>query len=114
MCQTSLTESGVHSWEFVDRRAPKKGFGRFVDMARGFVFECVAILRISLQRNRVDEGESSNLEGWIRRVIEDDERSEVFPGFIDHELRTTNYELMDSSEILYTVNVRSRGRIKEE
>ena len=33
----------------------KKDFSRFIDIARGSVFECVAILQICLQQDYIDE-----------------------------------------------------------
>jgi four helix bundle protein len=40
----------------------KKDFGRFIDMARGSVFECVTILKIALRQNYLSQSEFNNLE----------------------------------------------------
>ena len=40
----------------------KKDFGRFIDMARGSIFECVTILKISLKQNYISQTEFNNLE----------------------------------------------------
>jgi four helix bundle protein len=46
----------------------KKDFSRFVDMARGSIFECVTILRISLQQDLVNEGEFNDLRAGLVEI----------------------------------------------
>ncbi len=40
----------------------KKDFSRFIDMARGSIFECVAALRISLKQRYLDQKKFVDLE----------------------------------------------------
>lgn len=44
----------------------KKDFVRFIDMARGSVFECVAVLQISLKQGYLNEKGFINLKGQLR------------------------------------------------
>lgn len=40
----------------------KKDFGRFIDMARGSIFECVAVLKLSARQNYINQLKFSELE----------------------------------------------------
>ena len=40
----------------------KKDFGRFIDMARGSIFECVTILKISVKQNYINQLKFNDLE----------------------------------------------------
>lgn len=46
----------------------KKEFNRFIDMARGSVFECVAILRISIKQNYIDSLRFKQLESDLEEI----------------------------------------------
>ena len=46
----------------------KKDFGRFIDMARGSVFECVTILKISVKQNYINQSEFNNLENDLVEI----------------------------------------------
>ena len=46
----------------------KKDFNRFVDMARGSVFECVTILQISEKLNYLGRGEISEFHGRLVEI----------------------------------------------
>ena len=43
----------------------KKDFSRFIDMARGSVFECVVMLQISQQQGYVNDGKVADLENAL-------------------------------------------------
>ena len=43
----------------------KKDFSRFIDMARGSVFECAAVLQISLKLSYLDRKEYNDLESKL-------------------------------------------------
>lgn len=43
----------------------KKDFSRFIDMARGSVFECVAILQISRKQSYINQEKFSELESRL-------------------------------------------------
>ena len=43
----------------------KKDFNRFIDMARGSIFECVTILRISLKQEYLNQKRYTDLEGKL-------------------------------------------------
>jgi len=43
----------------------KKDFGRFIDMARGSVFECVTILQISREQRYVSDGKFVDLRNKL-------------------------------------------------
>ena len=46
----------------------KKDFGRFIDMARGSIFECVAILQISLKQNYISLSELENIRSDLVEI----------------------------------------------
>ena len=46
----------------------KKDFGRFIDMARGSIFECVAILQISLKQNYISQSELENIRSDLVEI----------------------------------------------
>lgn len=46
----------------------KKDFSRFIDMARGSIFECVTILQISLKQNYVEESKFEQLEDHLVEI----------------------------------------------
>jgi len=46
----------------------KKDFGRFIDMARGSVFECVTILKISVKQNYINQSEFNNFENDLVEI----------------------------------------------
>jgi len=72
----------------------KKDFRRFLDMARGSVFECMAILQISLKRDYVGPDEFSRLRGdlvTISKMLSGLKRS-LAPETMSNELQTTNHE----------------------
>jgi four helix bundle protein len=46
----------------------KKDFGRFIDMARGSVFECVTILKISAKQNYIKQSEFNNFENDLVEI----------------------------------------------
>jgi four helix bundle protein len=43
----------------------KRDFGRFIDMARGSIFECVTALRISLKQRYLDQNKFGDLENKL-------------------------------------------------
>jgi len=43
----------------------KKDFSRFIDMARGSLFECVALLRVSLRQSYINQEDFTRLEGEL-------------------------------------------------
>ena len=43
----------------------KKDFSRFIDMARGSVFECVAMLQVAQQQGYVNDGRTADLENAL-------------------------------------------------
>jgi len=43
----------------------KKDFGRFIDMARGSVFECVTLLQISVKQNHVGQEKYAELRSEL-------------------------------------------------
>ena len=43
----------------------KKDFGRFIDMARGSIFECVTILQVSLKQNYIDKNKFNQLKNIL-------------------------------------------------
>ena len=64
----------------------KKDFGRFLDIARGSLFECVSILQISLKQNYID------------KVVFDETRKELVViakmlSGLKRGIKTTNNEL---------------------
>ena len=46
----------------------KKDFSRFVDMARGSVFECVALSEISLKQKYINKSEFSSLRNELTDI----------------------------------------------
>lgn len=46
----------------------KNDFNRFLDMARGSVFECLTILRISMKQNYINQLEFDNLENDLAEI----------------------------------------------
>jgi len=46
----------------------KKDFGRFIDMARGSIFECVAILQISLKQNYISQSGFENIRSDLVEI----------------------------------------------
>jgi four helix bundle protein len=46
----------------------KKDFSRFIDMARGSVFECVTLLRISLKQRYIEEKQDTDLGNVLTDV----------------------------------------------
>jgi len=43
----------------------KKDFSRFIDVARGSIFECVTVLQISLKQGYVDKKNFTNLQNKL-------------------------------------------------
>ena len=46
----------------------KKDFCRFIDMARGSVFECVTLLQISLKQRYIEEKQCTDLRNVLTNV----------------------------------------------
>ncbi len=46
----------------------KKDFGRFIDMARGSVFECVTLLKISMNQSYVGQQEYNNIRNNLTNL----------------------------------------------
>ena len=46
----------------------KKDFSRFIDMARGSLFECVTLLQISAKQNHLDQQVYSELRGNLTEL----------------------------------------------
>jgi four helix bundle protein len=46
----------------------KKDFSRFIDMARGSVFECAAISKISLKQNYINQSKFNRLESDLAEI----------------------------------------------
>ena len=46
----------------------KKDFSRFIDMAKGSVFECIAVLQISLQEKYLSESEYKKLRTQFEEI----------------------------------------------
>jgi four helix bundle protein len=46
----------------------KKEFGRFIDIGRGSVFECVALLQISLKQGYMDENKFIDLRNELTEL----------------------------------------------
>ena len=46
----------------------KKDFNRFIDMARGSVFECVTILQISSKQNYIDKNKLEQIEAYLVEI----------------------------------------------
>lgn len=70
----------------------KKDFGRFLDMARGSVFECIAILQISERRDYAGSGKCDELRGRlidISKMLSGLKRS-LAPGTTNNEQQTMN------------------------
>jgi len=73
----------------------KKDFNRFVDMARGSVFECVAILQISERISYISQLQFDELRDRlveISKMLSGLKRS-LAPATPDQEQCTMNYEL---------------------
>ena len=46
----------------------KKDFCRFIDMARGSVFECVTLLQISLKQRYIEENQCTDLRNVLTNI----------------------------------------------
>ena len=46
----------------------KKDFGRSIDMARGSVFECVAILKVSVRQKYIKHSDFDNLQNSLVEI----------------------------------------------
>jgi len=65
----------------------KKDFSRFIDLARGSVFECVTVLQISLKQGYLDQRKFIELEDRLINL------SKMLSGLkrsMNNELRTVN------------------------
>jgi four helix bundle protein len=47
---------------------PKKDFRRFLDIARGSVYECVAVLRISFKQNYINKSKFEELKEYLAEI----------------------------------------------
>jgi four helix bundle protein len=73
----------------------KKEFNRFLDTARGSVFECVTILRISLKQNYISKSEFEELKEYLVEI------SKMLSGLkhsLTQQTRTTDYELRTTNK----------------
>jgi len=51
-----------------DSARTKKDFGRFIDMARGSVFECVAVLKVSVRQKYIKQPEFDDLQNCLVEI----------------------------------------------
>lgn len=78
-----------------DSARTKKEFNRFLDMARGSVFECVAILQISLKQKYIDKSEFQELKEYLVEI------SKMLSGLkhsLTQQTSTTNYKLRTTNK----------------
>jgi len=68
----------------------KKEFNRFLDMARGSVFECVAILQISPKQKYINK---SAFEELKESLVEISKKLSGLKHSLTQQTSTTNYEL---------------------
>ena len=47
---------------------PKRDFRRFLDIARGSVYECVAVLRVSLKQDYINNSTFDDLKGYLAEI----------------------------------------------
>ena len=70
----------------------KKDFNRFLDMARGSVFECVTILKISLDQGYVEKHDFNNLKDKVYGNFKNVKWSKKSLTLtLNYELPTTNF-----------------------
>jgi four helix bundle protein len=72
----------------------KKEFNRFLDMARGSVFECVAILQISLKQNYINK----SVEELKEYIVEISKMLSGLKHSLTQQTSTTNYELRTTNK----------------
>ncbi len=74
---------------------PKKDFSRFVDMARGSVLECVAIVQISLKQKYIKEETVERLRTQLEEISKmlSGLKSSLNRGANTYHRNTTNNEL---------------------